>query len=67
MNQEGLKTKYSVDRIGGDKPGARYFVLDYVNDPIARKALAYYAFKCLDEYPQLSQDLWIALRDTANV
>lgn len=43
-----LFEKYTVyrndgkDEPGGEKQDARYFVLDYVHDPFARKALAAY-------------------------
>ena len=65
----GLMEKFHVSRVdgrdqpGGDKANARYFVLDYVHDPYAKQALMHYAKACQAEYPQLSQDLWIALRD----
>ncbi len=65
-----LHAKFRVDRRdgrdkhGGDREDARYFVLDYVHDPYARRALEYYAFLCHNKLPGLSQDLWVALRDT---
>lgn len=61
--QEGLRQKYEVTRTDGKEKEAAYFVLDYKNDPIARRVLGYYAELCFDEYPTLSSDLWIALRD----
>jgi hypothetical protein len=50
------------DRPGGDKANAQYYVLDYANDPFAREALMYYAFKCADEFPQLANDIWNRLK-----
>lgn len=44
----GLYGKFHVERVdgadrpGGPKEGARYFVLDYVHDPVARIALRAY-------------------------
>lgn len=44
----GLYGKFHVERVdgkdrpGGPKEGAKYFVLDYVNDPVARIALRAY-------------------------
>lgn len=64
-----LKQKFFVERVDGrDKPGkdkenAQYFVLDFVNDKYAKEALKFYAWICQEEYPELSMDLWIALRD----
>lgn len=60
---QGLHQKYYVARVdgkdapGGPKENARYFVLDYINDPIAKVALREYALRCKDEYPQLADDL----------
>ncbi len=68
MKDTGLYGKFHVSRVderdqpGGDKENARYFVLDYVNDPFARQALMYYAFVCSKDYPELAQDLWIQLK-----
>lgn len=63
MNVKGLYGKFYVSRVdgrdqsGGDKEGAKYFVLDYVNDPFARESLLVYAWNCADEYPELAQDI----------
>jgi hypothetical protein len=63
----GLYGKFHVSRVdgrdqpGGDKENARYFVLDYVNDPYAKYALMRYASACTPEYPELAEDLWIEL------
>ena len=39
-----MRRLYRVQRIGGrDDPDARFFVLDYVHDPLARAAIADYA------------------------
>ncbi|GAA3750131.1 hypothetical protein [Micromonospora maritima] len=51
------------DGPGGDKAGARYFVLDYVNDPKARVALAAYADAVADEEPGLAADLRALVAD----
>ncbi len=70
MKGKGLYGKFNVSRVderdreGGDRENAQYFVLDYVNDPFAKQALQFYAFICHNDYPELSQDLWIALRDS---
>jgi len=60
----GLFAKYYVARIdgrdapGGDKENARYFVLDYVNDPGAVKALnAYIDWAYNNGYTALAADL----------
>jgi len=67
---DGLRSKYFVSRVdgrdgvNGDKANARYFVLDYVNDPYARAALDAYADACEIGLPQLAADLRRALQDT---
>lgn len=61
----GLYGKFRVersdgrDRPGGDKDQARYFVLDYVNDPVARIALRAYVteLKKRGTEPELAKDL----------
>lgn len=59
----GLYRKFNVSRVdgrdapGGDRHGARYFVLDLDHDPRAREALRTYADECEDDYPQLAADL----------
>lgn len=65
MSKDGpIYGKYSVtrtdgrDRQGGDKCDAQYFVLDSVHDPYAREAMMFYAFKCVDEFPELAADIW---------
>ena len=63
--QRGLYAKYHVERNKGDKPGARYFVLDYRHDRFAREALAAYAAACEAEFPSLAADLIRELSDTA--
>lgn len=66
----GLYRKYCVyrtdgrDMEGGDREKARYFVLDYIHDPYARRALELYAQICEQEYPYLSQDLQKELKQT---
>lgn len=68
MNQ-GLYGKFNVSRVdgkdqpGGSKENARYFVLDYVNDPHARYALLRYAVSCEEEYPELAADLMTILEE----
>jgi hypothetical protein len=65
--EDRLHGKFRVERVdgrdkpGGDKAGAHYFVLDYVNDPYARTALAAYARACEKKLPGLSRDLWAEL------
>ena len=51
------------DEPGGDKEGARYFVLDYANDPKARIALAAYADAVADTEPGLAADLRALVAD----
>lgn len=64
-----LHSKYRVERTdgrdqpGGDKAGARYFVLDYVHDPYARAALAAYIEACQATLPGLADDLRHQLAD----
>lgn len=61
----GLYGKFTVerndgkDRPGGPKDGARYFVLDYVNDPVARVALRAYVNELRRQKiePELIEDL----------
>lgn len=61
--EEGAYRKYQVERVdgrdkpGGDKENARYFVLDYVNDPHAMKALRAYIDSVWDDNPRLGLDL----------
>ena len=60
--------KYHVSRVdgrdqaGGDKDDAKYFVLDLAHDRYAREAMMYYAFKCVDEFPELAADIWKQLK-----
>ncbi len=65
---KGLYPKYQVHRTdgrdedGGDRANARYFVLDYVNDPAAREALrTYSSFALAQGFEQLYDDLQDAL------
>lgn len=68
----GLYGKFHVERTDGrDRPegakeNARYFVLDYVHDPAARRALYAYAKKleALGTEPELAQDLYRELDET---
>lgn len=61
----GLEHRFNVSRVdgrdrpGGDREGARYFVLDPEHDECARAALSYYATITPSE--SLSNDLidWI--------
>ncbi|WP_018991273.1 SUMF1/EgtB/PvdO family nonheme iron enzyme [Aromatoleum toluclasticum] len=61
--EQGLIHKFNVSRVdgrdapGGDRHGARYFVLDLDHDPHAKPALRAYAESCEDNYPQLAADL----------
>jgi len=67
---DGLQSRYRVQRVdgrdrpGGDKAGARYFVLDYVHDPYARAALNAYADACEMGLPKLAADLRVELSNT---
>jgi hypothetical protein len=69
-NSDGLYGKFRVARVdgrdqpGGDKSGARYFVLDYVHDENARAALMFYADLCEDDLPALAADLRSHLEST---
>ena len=54
------------DKLGRDKANSRYFVLDYMNDKYAREAMMYYAFKCVDQFPELSADIWKQLKVDPN-
>jgi len=55
--------KYLVSRVDGrdtpgrDKENARYYVMDWVNDPYAWLAMLYYANIIEDKYPQLAVDI----------
>lgn len=63
--EDRLHDKFDVRRTDGtDKPNAKYFVMDYVNDPSARIALATYAAACQHHLPGLSRDLRRALDET---
>lgn len=61
----GLYGKFHVERVdgkdrpGGPREGARYFVLDYVNDPVARIALRAYVTELRKRgiEPDLATDL----------
>lgn len=54
-----LYGKYRVERVDGcEKPGARYFVLDYANDPAARMALRVYANAVRDTKPGLAAAIY---------
>ncbi len=63
----GLYEKFAVartdgrDQPGGDREGARYFVLDLDHDPYATAALFMYAAQCRDEHPELAADITAAL------
>lgn len=67
--KDQLYSKFEVrrtdrrDEPGGDKEGARYFVLDYVNDPMARVALAAYADAVAQDEPGLAADLRALVAD----
>lgn len=69
QQERGLYDKFFVERTdgrdqeGGDRQDSQYFVLDYVHDPYAVEALKFYAHKCKDEYPELSKDIWMKLRE----
>lgn len=61
------KNKFEVTRTDGksEKPYARYFILDYVNDPFARVALETYATAAFwDGFTNLANDLRSELSST---
>ena len=66
--ERGLYGKYYVVRADGtEKEGSRYFVLDYGNDSIARRALLEYATTArYAGYGQLSEDLLHELKTTTS-
>lgn len=59
----GLYRKFNVTRVdgrdmpGGDREGARYFVLDLTNDKHAFAALLAYIESAKDDLPELANDL----------
>lgn len=59
----GLYPKYLLFKAGGDMTPVPdpFFALRYTTDPHARVALEAYADSCVDDYPQLAQDLYRAL------
>lgn len=74
MPHDGPVTnKYLVSRVDGrdlgdgDKKDAKYFVLDYIHDPVAIQALKFYAFICQEQYPKLSESIWLLLREAAKI
>jgi hypothetical protein len=56
----GIYHKFNVSRVdqrdapGGDRFGAKYFVLDYTNDKFSKPALLAYAAACEAELPLLA-------------
>jgi hypothetical protein len=70
----GLYDKFSVHRLdgkdqeGGPKEGAKYFVLDYVNDPLAVFALLAYAHAARRSgFAELYEDLLQAAAEDARL
>jgi len=70
----GLYDKFSVRRLdgkdqeGGPKEGAKYFVLDYVNDPLAAFALLAYAHAARRSgFTELYEDLLRAATEDARL
>lgn len=66
--ERGLYSKFIVERTdgrdqpGGDRENARYFVLDYVNDPVAREAVrTYCSFALALGFEKLYDELMDAL------
>lgn len=55
----GLATRYDVKRIDKkeDKPGSRYFVLNYIHCRHSAFALLGFAKSCEKDYPYLARDL----------
>lgn len=59
----GVYHKFNVsrvdrrDKIGGDRFGANYFVLDLTHDPFAQEALKAYIHACRKTYPAFAADL----------
>lgn len=62
--QGGFEPRFTVTRTDGKpcRPEARYVVLDYAGDPIARRAVAFYADLMRFENPQFAADLRDALQ-----
>lgn len=66
MDTRGLYEKYEVKRVDGKVvPNAKYFVLDYQNDPAAREALSQYAWSCEFTRPELHKNLLDMLESLA--
>ncbi|WP_068638744.1 hypothetical protein [Thauera butanivorans] len=67
--EQGLLNKFSVSRLdgrdapGGDRHGARYFVLDLDHDAHAKEAVRTYIDSCEDDYPLLARDLRTLIAD----
>jgi len=58
LRADRLHGKNRVERTDGQrKPHARYFVLDYANDPAAKEALRVYAAAVRATNPELAADL----------
>lgn len=63
VQPEGLYEKFTVtrndgrDQPGGDREGARYFVIDVDHDKFAGPTLRAYARHCERELPLLAQDI----------
>ena len=61
--QAGMYHKFTVyrndgrDKLGGDRHGAQYFVLDVTHDKFAKPALATYVAACRNDYPALADDI----------
>ena len=64
----GLYQKFDVKRIvGEDKPNEEYFVLSPTHDPLARKALEYYANLCSGVgLKELAEGIWVGIRRVEN-
>jgi hypothetical protein len=66
MDTRGLYEKYEVKRVDGKVvPNAKYFVLDYQNDPAAREAVSQYAWSCEFSRPELHKNLLDMLESLA--
>lgn len=63
VQPDGIYEKFTVmrndgrDQPGGDREGARYFVIDVDHDKFAGPVLRAYARHCEREYPMLAQDI----------
>lgn len=62
-NKGGFEPRFNITRTDGKEisPDRRYIVLDYANDPHAKKALSVYADSIEKDNPVMARDLRQAL------